>query len=866
MDESNFGHYFDILCKTSDFNLIDIIIMNNPFQFKNGIPFQAGFNCVKIEWKEFFVMKTCCLIRNAKQAVTGAGLLALGLIVTGCQSPPPSQESTIRSESKQYFLWEPEPAPNRGGDFTIDKPGRGYPYDEDWEKWSYPLGNGNLGANVFGRTDTERIQLTEKTVANGSAYGRGGVTNAGELYLDIGHDEISDYRRELCLNDAIKTVSYQSGGVGYQREYFTSYPDDVLVIRLTADQPGALSFTVRPEIPYLEAKNPIDSKSGTVTADGDTVTLAGTVDYYQANFEIQVKVLNEGGTLSANEASLDIRDADSVTLLVAADTNYELGPHIFLNDPKEKLDPTVFPHEKVTAKIEAAAGRGFDDLKARHLQDYQNLFGRVSVDLNSEVSDLPTSQLLEAYQDGRHDAYLEELLFQYGRYLLIASSRETTLPAHLQGAWSQYEVSPWCSGYWHNINVQMNYWGAFSANLAETFEAYLSYFEAYKPLAHRYAAEFIAEQQGPDAVSSNPEDNGWIVGTGANAYQISGRSTHSGPGTGAFTAQLLIDYYDFTQDEEFLRETAYPALLQMSKFFDKALKETEDGLLLISPSASPEIKEDGEHYITVGCTFDQGFVWENHQNVLRAAEELEADDPFLDVIESQIPRLDPILIGSSGQIKEFREEDAYGDIGDPQHRHISHLHTLHPGTLINSSHPEWMEAAAVTLNKRGDISTGWAMAHRMICWARLRNGERALDLYRKFIIHKVTHNLWSLHPPFQIDGNFGTMAAVAEMLLQSHEGFIEPIPALPDAWNTGNFDGLIARGNFEVAVAWADGKLTQLSILSRSGKKCQVKYPGLAAASVVDENGESIEIETKGTDQIFFPTEKDTAYHIHLKH
>jgi len=484
-------------------------------------------------------MKKQSIFHNKSIHIRVANLFIALLFVplSGC-GPGESSVGDSRPKSP-YFLWEAEPAPNRGHDFDIKKPGRGYPYDEDREKWSYPLGNGNLGANVFGRTDVERIQLTEKTVANGSAYGRGGVTNAGELYLDIGHDEISDYRRELCLDTAIKSVSYQSGGTGYQREYFTSYPDDVLVVRLTADQPGALSFTVRPEIPYLEAKDPIDSKSGTVTAAGDTVTMAGTIDHYQVNFEIQVKVIPEGGTLKTGDSDIRVENADAVTLIVAAGTNYELGPHIFLNEAREKLDPNAFPHEKVSAKIQVASGRSFDELKERHLQDYQNLFGRVSVDLNAEVSDLPTSQLLENYKSGTYDPYLEELIFQFGRYLLIASSRETTLPAHLQGAWSQYEVSPWCSGYWHNINVQMNYWGAFSTNLAETFEAYLNYFEAYKPLAHRYAAEFVAEQQGPDAVSPNPEDNGWIVGTGANAYQISGRSTHSGPGTGAFTAQLL---------------------------------------------------------------------------------------------------------------------------------------------------------------------------------------------------------------------------------------------------------------------------------------------------------------------------------------
>lgn len=770
----------------------------------------------------------------------------------------------LNSKAKAYELWEPQPAPNRGHDFKNQTRGRGYPHDPDWESWSYPLGNGNLGANVFGRTDVERIQLTEKTVANGSAYGRGGVTNAGELYLDIGHEDISDYRRALCLDTAIKSVTYQSGGVSYQREYFTSYPDDIMVIRLTADKPGALSFTVRPEIPYLEAQNPIDSKSGIVKAEGDTVSMVGTIDYYQVNFEIQVKVLNEGGKLATHASTIDVKGADSVTLLVAAGTNYELGPHIFLNEPKGKLDPNLYPHEKVTAKMQSAAKLGYKRLKARHLHDYQNLFGRVALNLNSQISELPTSQLVQAYKEGDFDSYLEELLYQYGRYLLIASSRETTLPAHLQGAWSQYESSPWCSGYWHNINVQMNYWGAFSANLAETFKAYLNYFEAYKPLAHRYAAEFVAEQQGEDAVSENPEDNGWIVGTGANAYQISGRSGHSGPGTGAFTSQLLMDYYDFTQDEEFLRETGFPALLQMSKFFDKALKETDDGLLLISPSASPEQKHNGEYYLTEGCTFDQGFVWENHQNVLRAAKDLGIKDPFLKTIRKQIPRLDPILIGSSGQIKEFREEDAYSDIGDPLHRHISHLHTLYPGTLINTSKPEWMEAAAVTLNNRGDVSTGWAMAHRMICWARLRNAERAHDLYRQFVDHKTAPNLWSMHPPFQIDGNFGVMAAVSEMLIQSHEGVIEPIPAIPQAWNDGSFSGMVARGNFELSGAWKNLKLTELTVHSRSGRVCRIKYDGLANAKVVDEQGEAVSLRTQGDDVIIFETQPGNTYRVIL--
>lgn len=797
--------------------------------------------------------------------------ILLGAAFAGCalygqtDSANTSKENTLSTPTlKPYILWEPEPAPNRGKVSGEGLPGRGYPYDTDWERWSYPLGNGMIGANIFGRTDVERIQISEKTFANGSAYGRGSVTNAAEIYLEFGQKDVTDYRRELNLNNATATVSYHYDGVDYAREYFVSYPDDVMVIHLTADKPGAISVTVRPEIPYLKSKNELDSKSGTVTAKKDTITLAGTIDYYQVNFEIQVKVLQDGGRSITEDSSIRIENANTVTLLVAADTNYELGPHIFLNEPKEKLDPDFYPHELVTEKIEQASKLGYKALRQRHLDDYEHLFGRVAVDLDSEVSALPTHELLEAYKQGEHDPYLEELIFQYGRYLLIASSRENTLPAHLQGAWSQYEVSPWCAGYWHNINVQMNYWGAFNTNLAETFQAYLNYFDAYKPKAQEFAQEYIEESR-PDALSDSPEDNGWILGTGANAYQISGRSTHSGPGTGGFTTQLFMDYYNFTQDEEFLRETGYPAMLEMSKFFDKTLHETDDGLLLIKPSASPEIREDGEYYVTEGCTYDQGFVWENHNNVLRSAEILGAEDPFLETIRAQIPRLDPIQIGSSGQIKEFREEDAYGEIGDPHHRHTSQLCPLYPGTLINDSNPDWMDAASVTLDLRGKPGNGWATAHRMNLRARLKEDEKALELYRLFINEKAAPNLWSMHPPFQIDGNFGVMAGFAEMLLQSHDGYIEPIPALPDDWSEGSFDGLVARGNFVVSAAWNDKKLTQLTIHSRSGKKCHIKYPDIANATVTDSNEKSVAYTSQDDDVISFPTQKGMTYTLQMQ-
>ena len=800
--------------------------------------------------------------------VAGLIFFAFGLSSGQSDTEPAGRAASKHpGDERIYELWEPAPAPNRGHDYRISKPGRGYPYDEDWEKWSYPLGNGTLGANVFGRTDVERIQLTEKTVANGGAYDRGGLTSAGELFLDFGHASVDDYRRALVLNDAVHHVSYVAGGTRYAREYFLSYPDDVLVIRLTADQPDALSFSVRGEIPYLEAKETLNSKTGTVTAADDTLTLAGTIDFFHLNFEIQAKVLPEGGELLVEGDSLRVEGADAVTLLVGLDTNYVLRQELFLRKPKDKLDPEFYPHELVETKVEAASELDYETLKARHLLDHRELFNRVSVNLNAEVSPLPTHALLKAYQAGEQDSYLEELLFQYGRYLIIASSRSTTLPANLQGAWSQYEATPWTGGYWHNINVQMNYWGAKTTDLAETFEAYIRYFQAYLPKAIEYAQEYMQERR-PEAFSDLPEENGWTFGNGSNAYVLPAAASHSGPGTQAFITIMLMEYYNFTQDEDFLREVAYPAMRMLSRFYSKSLIESEGGLLLVEDSASPEIKDPwphpipgGTHYRTVGCTYDQSLVWQNHTDLLRAAEILGIeDDPFLEKVRRQIPRLDPIQIGASGQIKEFREETFYGEIGDPNHRHISQLVGLYPGDLINSSHPDWMAAASKTLDLRGNDATGWAMAHRMNARARLKEAEEAHTVFRKFITEKTLPNLWTVHPPFQIDGSLGVMAGVAEMLLQSHEGVIEPLPALPAAWARGCFKGLVARGNFKVSAEWERRRLVDLSVRSRSGKKCRLKAPGIAGKSVLDENGQTVAFEAEGPDQITFPTTAGMTY------
>lgn len=767
--------------------------------------------------------------------------------------------SVVLGDARTYELWESAPAPV-GPVETEPRSNGTFPYDEAWEYWSYPIGNGYMGANVFGYTDVERVQLTEKTLFNTGLYGLGGLTSFAEIKLHFGHEEVANYRRSLNLNEGIAYVSYEVDGINYSREYFVSYPDQVLVMRISADQPGSVSFTLAPEIPYLESLREQDERIGTVTAKDDQIILSGSLPNENNNYEAQFRVLNDGGKLSAEGSSITIAKANSVTVVMAAGTNYKLSSELFQLPPHKKLDPAEFPHERLNGILDAAVAKGADALKQRHLDDHGGLFNRVALQFNSKVSSLPTHRLLEEYKNGKKDIYLEELMFHFGRYLLIASSREKTLPAGLQGTWSNYEITPWTGGYWHNVNVQMNYWGACAVNLAETFEAYINYFKAYHQEAQHKATWFI-EQNHPDRVSKEPGQNGWTIGTGATPYKVNAPGLHSGPGTAGFTTKLLMDYYDFTLDQDYLKDVAYPALLGVSRFFSKTLIE-EDDYLLVKPSASPEnpVRDPKQiegmpghldelknrYYVTVGCTFDQGFVWENHTDVLQLAEALGKKEPFLDQIQAELPKLDPVLVGDSGQIKEYREETTYSSIGEYHHRHISHLCTLYPGTLINSSKPEWMAAASKTLDFRGDLTTGWAMAHRMNCRARLKEGDHAHRVYSLFIAEKTVPNLWTLHPPFQIDGNFGVMAGVSEMLMQSHEGGIELLPALPKAWSNGAFEGLVARGNFEISAQWSDAKLTEAEVVARRGGMCRLKLPSAKNARVVDMSGKPVTAKVMG--------------------
>ena len=761
---------------------------------------------------------------------------------------------------KQYKLWYNKPAPNRGPQPLPNAPSHwAKAKDEDWEQWSLPLGGGHFGVSVFGRTDTERLQITEVSLANPYPTG---VNNFAEVYIDFGHSEaeIQNYTRDLVLNNATAHVTYDYQGTTYSREYFTSYPDAVAAVKLNASKKGCLSFTLRAEIPFLTpfGKDPLGDdnpmgKIGTVKAEGDTITLSGEMEHYAILYEGQIRVITEGGSVKVNGNQIIVESADSAILLLAAGTNYEVGEKAFTGDRLERLAGNPHPHERLTANITKAAAMGYDELRRRHVADYCEFFNRTSFDIGGKLS-IPTDEMLENYKQGKHDPYLEELYFQYGRYLLISSSRKGTLPGNLQGLWNAYGASPWSAGYWHNINIQMNYWPAFTTNLAEMFVSYADMNRGFFKIAQKNADEYIAQinEENPDVnyvvpmAKAGTGENGWAVGTGGGPYRMSRPAPggHSGPGTSALTAKMFWDYYDYTRDIDILKNVSYPILSGVANFLSKSLIE-KDGFLLAHPSASPEQRPAGakygdKHYQTTGSAFDQQMIYENHKDTIAAAEILGIDDEIVRIAKEQLNRLDPIQIGESGQIKEYREETTYGSIGDPHHRHISHLKALSPGQLITSDTPEWVAAAKVTLTSRGDKSTGWAMAHRLLCWASVHDGASAYRLYQTLLKVGTLPNLWDTHPPFQIDGNYGGTAGVSEMLLQSNGNTIEPLPALSPEWRNGSYKGLVARGNFVVDCEWQDSKLHKLTITARAGGECKVRYPGITKAAVTDAKGNSV--------------------------
>ena len=800
--------------------------------------------------------------------------------------------------------------------------------NDGWERWSLPLGNGYFGANVFGRTATERIQLTEKTLCNdygSSTYNPGGLNNFSETYIDFGHDfsSVSDYSRSLDLKTAVSSVNYVYDGVTYNREYFTSYEDYCMVIKLTASEDGELSFTLRPTIPYLQDfayDNNDTSRSklmdvtkhgrvtSSVTSEGAVINMSGNMGQYNVDFEAQYRVFTDGNveagtwtnvystnvvagiadefnsgvrdvtnqTLTVTNGTLEISGATEAYIVITLGTNYdqsagEGNSSIYTTSSNANKLNTAGVDAKAAndARMDAALANSFnlysditeayEALYARHVADYSDLYGRVNFTLAFDEEDLnrTTDELLTRYKNDEGDgAYLVMLYYQYGRYLLIASSRETTLPANLQGTWNRYNYSPWGVGYWHNINEQMNYWHAFSTDLAECFGGYVNFIDAYIEQARKNAATELSRAP----FNYKGSDTGFTIGIGITPYKV---GSSASCGELGFTTQMFWEYYQFTNDETILKDVVYPILYEAAQFITKtvAYNESEDAYLSIYSYSPEQFNNSTSWYYTEGTPYAQSFAYLNNLHLLEAAEILGvADDALLTEVRRQIDKYDAILVGYSGQVKEFREEEYYGEIGEYTHRHISQLVGLYPGEMINSNTPAWLDAAIVTLTERGDEATGWGVAHRLNLWAHTKLGDRTYELVEQLLKSNTATNLWDLHHPFQIDGNFGATSGITEMLLQSHEGYIDPLAAIPTEWADGSFDGLVARGNFSVGAQWRDGSVTELTVTSRSGGEVKIHVQNIASATIRDSKGNKVAFITDGRDFATFNTEIGETY------